>query len=278
LPEAISKKDIFEYARMTYGISRKIDGSVLIFLSPSKTQSISPSRKWASALKTGPFFEDAGVIAGMLADRPMEYFVQREKISPEKAERLSRIWAEWDSSPMLSAAELYRGPAFTALDQTSLDEAVLLAGQGPALGVLSALYGLSMAYELIHPYRLDFKYSDLEIRGKSLLNHWQRRIAERLGGEPWKLFIDLSSKEFSPLIPRGNAAILRIDFREWRRSAWRTVSATAKQLRGAMARHILSSPGMNLGDLRSSTVAGYSLNPDLSSHDEWIFTPSGALD
>jgi cytoplasmic iron level regulating protein YaaA (DUF328/UPF0246 family) len=250
-----------------------IPPKTLVFLSPAKTQDGRSPDGIGFTPREPVFIDDARALASELAARDEEYFIRREKLSAEAAAAAADLWRSWPAAAPIPAAWLYRGPAFKALDAPSLDSAILEGSNGPRLAILSALYGMAFPTDALRPYRLDFKYRDLRIGGRSLMEHWKLRIREALEDGGWRLFIDLSSREFSPLIPGDLAPTVRIDFREWRRGAWRSVSATAKQLRGTAARRILGSSGSGMDELMGGGIAGYEFNEDLSREGQWIFTP-----
>lgn len=268
-------------------LSETLTGRCALFLSPSKTQKLQPMtdsaeiHSWSSPL----FEDDARRLAGELNARDAAYFARREKLSDERAEQQSDLWRDWGKNPARSspAGYLYRGPAFTALDYPGLK----VRADSPSLFILDALYGLLRPADIIYPYRLDFKYRDLRMDGQPLYDHWKNRIAGHLLSADWDLFIDLSSSEFTPLIPDNGVPRLRLDFRERRRGEWRAVSANSKKLRGATARFILQTPDLTPEILKLSAIEGYRLNESLSSgvgisapgtgaavgENLWVFSP-----
>ncbi len=256
-------------------IPQKIPVSTLVLLSPSKTQSTHAPRQLPAGFtpKRPRFSQAADRLSAELEGKPSGYFASRENLRDEKAREIQERWSLRSAMPEIPAGFLYRGPAFTALDYPSIADGA--QAEGPRLGILSALYGLLRAEDLMRAYRLDFSYRDLKIDGLPLLDYWKQTIRDSLSRECWKLFIDLSSGEFSPLIPGGLAPVIRIDFKEWRRGAWRSVSATAKQLRGEAARWILTHPGASVETLMTSEFRGHRFNADLSQGNLWVYSHNG---
>ena len=89
-----------------------------------------------------------------------------------------------------------------------------------------------------------------------------------------KTLINLASNEYYRVVqPESiDGRIVTINFKEWRRDAYRFVSFSAKKARGLMARYMVDQRVEKPDDLRSFDVEGYAFNEELSSQNEWVFT------
>ena len=89
-----------------------------------------------------------------------------------------------------------------------------------------------------------------------------------------KVLINLASNEYYKVLQPDQiqGRILTINFKEWRRDAYRFVSFSAKKARGLMARYMIDQRVESAEALQGFDVEGYEFNAGLSSEDEWIFT------
>ena len=95
-----------------------------------------------------------------------------------------------------------------------------------------------------------------------------------MSGQRSKVLINLASNEYYKVVQAQNidGRIVTINFKEWRRDAYRFVSFSAKKARGLMARYMIDQRAEKADDLKAFDVEGYAFNEELSSRDEWIFT------
>ena len=114
--------------------------------------------------------------------------------------------------------------------------------------------------------------------GRQELQSWRaRRLAARaeaLAAQRSKVLINLASNEYYKVVQPQNidGRIVTINFKEWRREAYRFVSFSAKKARGLMARYMIDQRAEKADDLKNFDVEGYRYNEELSSQHEWIFT------
>ena len=148
------------------------------------------------------------------------------------------------------------------------------------LRVLSGLHGLLRPLDRIHPYRLEMGTALANARGKDLYQFWGGKVTqalnEALAEQRSKVLINLASNEYYKVVQPENidGRIITINFKEWRREAYRFVSFSAKKARGLMARYMIDQRAEKADDLKTFNVEGYAYNEELSSEHEWIFTRS----
>lgn len=191
-------------------------------------------------------------------------------------------YAHWsakfdDASGARASLLAFKGDVYLGLDAQTLSKRDFTWAQ-KRLRVLSGLYGLLRPLDRIHPYRLEMGTALRNTAGKDLYEFWGGKVTlalnEALAGQRSKVLINLASNEYYKVVQTQNidGRILTINFKEWRRDAYRFVSFSAKKARGLMARYMIDHRAERADDLKAFDVEGYAFNEELSSRDEWIFT------
>ena len=191
-------------------------------------------------------------------------------------------YAHWsakfdDASGARASLLAFKGDVYLGLDAQTLSKRDFTWAQ-KRLRVLSGLYGLLRPLDRIHPYRLEMGTALINTAGKDLYEFWGGKVTqalnETLAGQRSKVLINLASNEYYKVVQAQNidGRIVTINFKEWRRDAYRFVSFSAKKARGLMARYMIDHRAERADDLKAFDVEGYAFNEELSSRDEWIFT------
>ncbi len=191
-------------------------------------------------------------------------------------------YAHWsakfdDASGARASLLAFKGDVYLGLDAQTLSKRDFTWAQ-KRLRVLSGLYGLLRPLDRIHPYRLEMGTALRNTAGKDLYEFWGGKVTqalnEALAGQRSKVLINLASNEYYKVVQTHNidGRIVTINFKEWRRDAYRFVSFSAKKARGLMARYMIDHRAERADDLKAFDVEGYAFNEELSSRDEWIFT------
>jgi len=99
-------------------------------------------------------------------------------------------------------------------------------------------------------------------------------LNEALAEQRSKVLVNLASNEYYKVVQADKiqGRVLTVNFKEWRRDAYRFVSFSAKKARGLMARYMIDQRAESADALRGFDVDGYGFNEELSTEDEWIFT------
>ncbi len=191
-------------------------------------------------------------------------------------------YAHWsakfdDASGARASLLAFKGDVYLGLDAQTLSKRDFTWAQ-KRLRVLSGLYGLLRPLDRIHPYRLEMGTALGNTAGKDRYEFWGSKVTqalnEALAGQRSKVLINLASNEYYKVVQAQNidGRIVTINFKEWRRDAYRFVSFSAKKARGLMARYMIDQRAERADDLKAFDVEGYAFNEELSSRDEWIFT------
>ena len=201
-----------------------------------------------------------------------------DKLATLNHDRYAHWSAKFDDASGARASLLaFKGDVYLGLDAQTLSKRDFTWAQ-KRLRVLSGLYGLLRPLDRIHPYRLEMGTALRNIAGKDLYEFWGGKVTqalnEALSGQRSKVLINLASNEYYKVVQAQNidGRIVTINFKEWRRDAYRFVSFSAKKARGLMARYMIDQRAERADDLKAFDVEGYAFNEELSSRDEWIFT------
>jgi cytoplasmic iron level regulating protein YaaA (DUF328/UPF0246 family) len=115
-------------------------------------------------------------------------------------------------------------------------------------------------------------------RGGDLYQFWGGKVTDALNAalaeQRSKVLINLASNEYYKVVQPENikGRIVTINFKEWRRDAYRFVSFSAKKARGLMARYMIDQRIEKADALKNFDVEGYAFDSELSTENEWIFT------
>ena len=201
-----------------------------------------------------------------------------DKLAVLNHDRYAHWSAKFDDASGARASLLaFKGDVYLGLDAQTLSKRDFTWAQ-KRLRVLSGLYGLLRPLDRIHPYRLEMGTALRNTAGKDLYEFWGGKVTqalnEALAGQRSKVLINLASNEYYKVVQAQNidGRIVTINFKEWRRDAYRFVSFSAKKARGLMARYMIDHRAERADDLKAFDVEGYAFNEELSSRDEWIFT------
>lgn len=193
------------------------------------------------------FADKANVIYQMLKSETKEEIQARFKISDKLANAVYNDYQNYELNSQ--ALYTYTGEAFKTLDPSSFDKATLNYARDHLL-IFSALYGLLRPFDLISLYRLDFM-TPLPF---SLKNYWSEAITLHLKSLKQPL-LNLSSKEFS-----SNVSLRMIDvsfISVTRSGEEKSISAYAKQARGAMTREVLTKQIKDIESLKTLNIVGF---------------------
>lgn len=170
----------------------------------------------------------------------------------------------------------FKGDVYAGLDVASFTAADIRFAQ-KHLYILSGLYGILRALDLIQPYRLDMG-TRLAINGSNnLYQFWDNRISDwldkTLQARKSRMLINLASNEYFKAIrpERINTEIVTPVFKEFRNGAFKVISFSAKKARGMMSRYIIKNRLRNIDTIKQFHEANYRYRADLSDRGTWVF-------
>jgi hypothetical protein len=200
-----------------------------------------------------------------------------EKLAELNHERYQQWHVDADAESARPAILAFKGDVYMGLDAQSMQARDFTWAQ-KHLRVLSGLHGLLKPLDRIQPYRLEMGTRLATAKGTNLYEFWDNKVTqavnEGLAEQQHKVLINLASNEYYRSInpAKIDGRIVTINFKEWRRDAYRFVSFSAKKARGLMSRYMIDQRITAPNKLKNFDWEGYGFNPDLSSDDEWIFT------
>ncbi|WP_319371479.1 YaaA family protein [uncultured Ilyobacter sp.] len=181
----------------------------------------------------------------------------------------------FETNPCKMAITAYTGTAFKEIKYENYSE-VERNFMNDHLIILSAFYGLVSPFDLISPYRLDASvriFSEV-----SPHNYWKGFVTDTLNqtfqNTNEEFLINLASSEFTKMIDKKKFkhTIIDIEFREFRKDKYISVSTYAKKARGMMVDYIIRKKCEFPEDIKSFDRDGYLFNKKLSSETKYVFT------
>ncbi len=226
--------------------------NLIVFIAPSKTFNKTDSLGSSEIL----FPNKTKMLYDKIAALSRSQLMNKMKLSEKLA---SEVYEYFHHERKYRALSLYSGVSYRAMETSNFTPAP------NRLYILDAFYGLVRPSDNIYPYRLDFTMRFLG----NLYSFWQDSIEKYLMTKhDSDIFIDLTSKEFSPLL-RGLQNVIRIDFVAKRN---KLSSVLLKQIRGKMTRYIFDQNIDTTDKLKQIKIEGFSFDPQSSNNHTYIFT------
>ena len=220
---------------------------------------------------TEPKFKDkTNILIGILKEKSLSEIENIMKLKGDLLNKTYRDIQDYDKLKSIPAISMYYGVSFKELDLEDYSEKSLKYLQNNLL-ILSALYGASLAFDLVKKYRLDMTMSIID---KGLYNFWKKDINDYISNILSKdeVLLNLASGEFSKMIDSKRIFIINVDFKEEKDGAYKSVSTYSKKARGQFLNYLIKNQIANLEDIKKNKLDGYSLNKDLSDEKNLIFT------
>ena len=196
-----------------------------------------------------------------------------ENIMKLKGKLLNKTYKDiqdYDKLKSIPAISMYYGVSFKELELEDYSEKTLKYLKNNLL-ILSALYGASLAFDLLKKYRLDMTMS---ITDKGLYNFWKKDINDYISNilDKDEILLNLASSEFSRLIDNKKILMINIDFKEEKDGTYKSISTYSKKARGKFLNYLVKNQIDNLEEIVKIKLDGYNFNKDLSDEKNLIFT------
>ena len=196
-----------------------------------------------------------------------------ENIMKLKEELLNNTYKDiqnYDKLKYIPAISMYYGVSFKELELEDYSEKSLKYLKNNLL-ILSALYGASLAFDLLKKYRLDMTMS---ITDKGLYNFWKKDVNDYISNilNKDEILLNLASSEFSKLIDNKKISMINIDFKEEKDGTYKSISIYSKKARGKFLNYLVKNQVSNLEEITKIELDGYNINKDLSDEKNFIFT------
>ena len=220
---------------------------------------------------TEPKFKDkTNLLIGILKEKSLSEIENIMKLKGELLNKTYKDIQDYDKLKSIPAISMYYGVSFKELNLEDYSEKSLKYLKNNLL-ILSALYGVSLAFDLLKKYRLDMTMSIID---KGLYNFWKKDINDYISNILSKdeVLLNLASGEFSKMIDSKKISIINIDFKEEKDGIYKSVSTYSKKARGQFLNYLVKNQIDNLEDIKKIKLDGYSLNNTLSDEKNFIFT------
>ena len=196
-----------------------------------------------------------------------------ENIMKLKGKLLNKTYKDiqdYDKLKSIPAISMYYGVSFKELELEDYSEKTLKYLKNNLL-ILSALYGASLAFDLLKKYRLDMTMS---ITDKGLYNFWKKDVNDYISNilDKDEILLNLASSEFSRLIDNKKILMINIDFKEEKDGTYKSISTYSKKARGKFLNYLVKNQIDNLEEIVKIKLDGYNFNKDLSDEKNLIFT------
>ena len=242
-----------------------------IIFSPSKEmreENIFESKK--IEFTESKFKDKTNILIGILKEKSLSEIENIMKLKGELLNKTYKDIQDYDKLKSIPAISMYYGVSFKELNLEDYSEKSLKYLKNNLL-ILSALYGVSLAFDLLKKYRLDMTMSIID---KGLYNFWKKDINDYILNILSKdeVLLNLASGEFSKMIDNKKISIINIDFKEEKDGIYKSVSTYSKKARGQFLNYLIKNQIANLEDIKKIKLDGYSLNNALSDEKNFIFT------
>ena len=220
---------------------------------------------------TEPKFKDkTNILIGILKEKSLSEIENIMKLKGELLNKTYKDIQDYDKLKSIPVISMYYGVSFKELKLEDYSKKSLEYLENNLL-ILSALYGVLLAFDLVKKYRLDMTMSIID---KGLYNFWKKDINDYISNilNKDEILLNLASGEFSKVIDNKKISMINIDFKEEKDGAYKSVSTYSKKARGKFLNYLIKNQIANLEDIKKIKLDGYSLNKDLSDERNLTFT------
>ena len=216
------------------------------------------------------FKDKTNILIGILKEKSLSEIENIMKLKGKLLNKTYKDIQDYDKLKFIPAISMYYGVSFKELNLEDYSEKSLKYLKNNLL-ILSALYGVSLAFDLLKKYRLDMTMSIID---KGLYNFWKKDINDYISNILVKdeILLNLASSEFSKMIDSKKISIINVDFKEEKDGIYKSVSTYSKKARGQFLNYLVKNQIDNLEDIKKIKLDGYSLNNTLSDEKNFIFT------
>lgn len=238
---------------------------MIILSSPAKTQNFAP--EWQSIYKSTPeFLNQTKKINQQLnkltINQLSELYHSSKKIAELNYTRIHSWKFEHNIQNSKPAILAYAGDIFKEMTPYSYSTKEQEYAQKSAK-IISGLYGIIKAYDLIQPYRLEMKTKLKIEKFKDLYEYWQPILTQSLNSQildqQEKYLVNLASEESYKAIKlvQLNVKIITVEFREDRNGKLENVGIFSKKARGMMLEFMIKNQIEDPLKLQKFTTKGY---------------------
>lgn len=215
------------------------------------------------------FKAKTNILINTLKQKSIDEIKNIMKLKGELLNKTYKGIQDYDKLKSIPTISMYYGVSFKELELEDYSEKSLKYLKNNLL-ILSALYGISMPFDLLKKYRLDMTMS---IMDKGLYSFWKKDVTDYISNilNKDEILLNLASGEFSKVID-NKIPMINIDFREEKDGVYKSISTYSKKARGKFLNYLIKNQINNLEDIKEVELDKYSLNKDLSDEKNFVFT------
>ena len=216
------------------------------------------------------FKDKTNILINTLKEKSISEIENIMKLKGELLNDTYKDIQDYDKLKSIPAISMYYGVSFKELELEDYSEKSLKYLKNNLL-ILSALYGASLAFDLLKKYRLDMTMS---ITDKGLYNFWKKDVNDYISNilDKDEILLNLASSEFSRLIDNKKILMINIDFKEEKDGNYKSISTYSKKARGKFLNYLVKNQIDNLEEIVKIKLDGYNFNKDLSDEKNFVFT------
>lgn len=220
------------------------------------------------------FLKEANMIARSLRLYSKRGLGDVLEVSDSLADLNYERYKKWDKkhTPENSRPALYAyyGDIFQELNLDSYGKRELEYADS-SLRIISGLYGLLRATDLIQPYRCEMTLSIHIGTAPDLVHFWREKVTRALNEDIKKgkheLVLNLASKEYAKVVDFDELSVpsLSVDFKQDVKGRIKNYGLLSKKARGDMVDFCIKSQATTLKDLKKFKTDGYKLDRETKS-------------
>ena len=216
------------------------------------------------------FKAKTNILMSVLKEKSIDEIKNIMKLKGELLNKTYKDIQDYDKLKSIPTISMYYGVSFKELELEDYSEKSLKYLKNNLL-ILSALYGISLPFDLLKKYRLDMTMSIID---KGLYSFWKKDVTDYISNilNKDEILLNLASGEFSKVIDNKKIPMINIDFKEEKDGVYKSVSTYSKKARGKFLNYLIKNQINNLEDIKKVELDKYSLNKDLSDEKNFVFT------
>lgn len=252
---------------------------MIVFISPAKGFNEDLKEKYKDLSLSKPVFESKkNTIIENIKKLSVSDISKLMKIKENLALLNFNKFSNFDSEKFnIPAILFYSGQQYKSLDPHSLNNNSLEYLKNNVI-ILSGLYGIVRAFDMIYPYRLEMQTKIKIDEYKNLYDYWGSNIYNYLKENSNKVIVNLASTEYSNSVKKyveDDIKYVTCTFKVLKGTQLKVQSTASKKARGLMLRYLAENNINDYRKIKDFNLDGYSYSKENSSEEgnllEYVF-------
>ncbi len=242
---------------------------MLIITSPAKTLDLESEYTLSFPPTQPQFLKQAAQIASDLKNLTKAQIQELMHINDKLSELNVQRYKSWLEKHTVNnsrpALHIYKGDIYRQLTPDTYNEKQQQYAH-KSLRIISGLYGVLKAYDLMQPYRLEMKLDLCKHNGPKLADYWRKLVTDSLNqeakSENHNFLLNLASKEYAAAVDfkKLTIPVVTVDFKQVQANGdLKTVAILSKIARGLMIEFCIKNTVENLDGVKKFNIEGYKL-------------------